>query len=239
MKISVEEYDIVENNTDVEYSQPENLSTLNPIADNKSGRRYIPLTSAISKFTQQQMNNAGVEMESRYDASIGQAVTVYFQMNTKNQSFLDMHHYLKARGIKNNKFHLLLYDRDLAYVDPYDPMLPIHMKQKIFVECQRNFWYYCREVVRVPSQGGPYVQFRLDRGNLALNFCFTLNLNIYQEQPRQTGKTVGAEVWYSWVYNFGSRNANMVFLNKKHDDAKRNLSDLKNLISSLRSSVWC
>lgn len=146
-----------------------------------------------------------------------------------------MHYYLKARGIKNNKFHLLLYDRDLANVDPYDLSLPTYMKQKIFVECQRNFWYYVREVVRVQSQGGPYVRYRLDRGNLALNFCFTLNLNIYEEQPRQTGKTVGTNVWFSWVYNFGSRNANMIFLNKKHDDAKRNLNDLKNIIKALPS----
>ena len=107
-------------------------------------------------------------------------------------------------------------DKDLDGVDPYDPNLPLFMKQKIFIECQRNFFYYIREVIRIQSQGGPYVPYELNRGNLALNFCFTLNLNIYQEQPRQTGKTVGAEAWYSWVYNFGSRNANMVFLNKKH-----------------------
>jgi hypothetical protein len=109
------------------------------------------------------------------------------------------------------------------------------MKQKVFLECQRNFWYYIREVVRVQSQGGPYVRYKLDRGNLALNFCFTLNLNIYQEQPRQTGKTVATEVWFSWVYNFGSRNANMVFLNKKHEDTKRNLSSLKDIIKALPS----
>jgi len=46
---------------------------------------------------------------------------------------------------------------------------------------------------------------------------------------------VGTEVWYSWVYNFGSRNANMIFLNKKHDDSKRNLNDLKQLIQALPS----
>lgn len=46
---------------------------------------------------------------------------------------------------------------------------------------------------------------------------------------------MGTEVWYSWVYNFGSRNANMIFLNKKHDDSKRNLNDLKQLIQALPS----
>lgn len=217
-------------NKDVDYSIPEYLGKMNPIPDNKSSlKRYVPL---VGKFLNK--SNAAVQQDSRYDAN-GNYITVFYQMNTKNKSFLEMHYYLKARGIKNNKFHLLLYDKDLAGVDPYDMSLPVYMKQKIFLECQRNFWYYVREVVRVQSQGGPYVMYKLDRGNLALNFCFTLNLNIYEEQPRQTGKTVGTEVWYSWVYNFGSRNANMTFLNKKHDDAKRNLNDVKNIIKALPS----
>lgn len=216
-------------NKDVSYSTPDYLGNMNPIPDNnKSAKRYVPLVGNLFN------KNKQIQQDNRYDAN-GNYITVFYQMNTRNKSFMEMHYYLKAKGIKNNKFHLLLYDNDLANVDPYDPSLPTFMKQKVFLECQRNFWYYVREVVRVQSQGGPYVMYKLDRGNLALNFCFTLNLNIYEEQPRQTGKTVGTEVWYSWVYNFGSRNANMIFLNKKHDDAKRNLSDLKNLIKALPS----
>jgi hypothetical protein len=214
-------------NTDVNYNLRENLNIMNPIPNNDTNqKRYVPLLSFLSN-----KNNNGIEQDKRYDGS--GYVTVFYQMNTLNQSFLDMHYYLKAKGIKNNKFHLLLYDNDLAYIDPHDINLNTYMKQKVFIECQRNFWYYIREVVRVQSQGGPYVRYKLDRGNLALNFCFTLNLNVYQEQPRQTGKTVATEVWYSWVYNFGSRNANMIFLNKKHDDAKRNLSSLKDIIKAL------
>ena len=219
-------------NSDVSYSLRDNLNNMNPIPDNNTSRkRYVPL---VGNLLNKLNNSNSVQSDTRCDAT-GNYVTVFYQMNTKNKSFLEMHYYLKARGIKNNKFHLLLYDRDLANVDPYDLNLPTYMKQKIFLECQRNFWYYVREVVRVQSQGGPYVMYKLDRGNLALNFCFTLNLNIYEEQPRQTGKTVGTNVWFSWVYNFGSRNANMIFLNKKHDDAKRNLNDLKNIIKALPS----
>lgn len=218
--------DEVEDNKDVRYNVPDYVGTMNPIPNDKFvQKRYVPLVGKLLS------NKSGIQEDVKYDGN--SYVTIFYQMNTKNQSFLDMHYYLKAKGIKNNKFHLLLYDKDLANVDPYDINLPVYMKQKVFLECQRNFWYYIREVVRVQSQGGPYVRYRLDRGNLALNFCFTLNLNIYEEQPRQTGKTVGTNVWFSWVYNFGSRNANMVFLNKKHDDAKRNLNDLKNIIKAL------
>ena len=228
MKISVNKKAIEElenigasNDESIKFDMSEDVSYVDPSII-KPARRYIPLLQA--------QNRANLT-----DPNTGQQTTVYFQMNTKNQSFLDMHYYLKARGIKNNKFFLILFDKDLANVDPYDPHLPLYMKQKIFVECQRNYFYYIREVVRVQSQGGPYVRYKLDRGNLALSYCFTLSLNIYQEQPRQTGKTVGCEVWYSWVYNFGSRNANMTFLNKKHNDAKRNLDDMKKIIQALPS----
>lgn len=218
------------NNTDVTYEQNGQLDDISPITRPVTPKvRYVPLVGNLLSKSKK----TPVDSESRYDPNTGNYTTIYFQMNTQNQSFLNMHYYLKARGIQNNKFHLLLYDQDLLNIDPYDPNLPVFMKQKIFIECQRNYWYYVREVVRVQSQGGPYVRYKLDRGNLALNFCFTLNLNIYMEQPRQTGKTVGTEVWYSWVYNFGSRNANMIFLNKKHDDAKRNLNDVKQLIKAL------
>lgn len=217
-------------NTDVSYQSNNIVQPIMPTNQNSQQRKYVPLLSALIN---RKPDNSNLCPEQKYDPTTNQMITVYYQMNTQNKSFLDMHYYLKARGINNNKFHLLLFDPDLASIDPFDDNLPIYMKQKVFVECQRNFFYYIRETVRVQSQGGAPVRYKLDRGNLALNFCFTLNLNIYEEQPRQTGKTVGTEVWYSWVYNFGSRNANMIFLNKKHDDAKRNLTDVKQLIEML------
>lgn len=228
--ITIIDYDA--NNNDVEYSQ----YTQNRAINSLPVKKYVPLNAVANSFNALFQNSPpGLEQEIKYDAVSGQNITVYYQMNTTNKSFLNMHYFLKRRGIKNNRFHLILLDKDLANIDPRDPNLSPLMKRKIFIECQRNCFYYVREVVRIQSQGGPYVPFKLDRGNLALLFCFSLNLNIYQEQPRQTGKTVGCETWYSWVYNFGSRNANMIFLNKKHDDAKRNLNDVKNIVEALPS----
>ena len=107
---------------------------------------------------------------------------IYAQMSTNNKSFLDMHYYLKSIGIKNNKFMLTLYDKDLAGIDPYDPRLNQMMKQKILRECLCNYWYFLREVVRIPDQGaqGSGVKYKLHRGNLALSFLDLLNLNTKQ-----------------------------------------------------------
>lgn len=154
----------------------------------------------------------------------------YVHDTTTNQSFVDMHYYLKAKGIKNNVFHLVIYDPDLMGVDPRDPNLTIQMKAKIFKECRINFWYFIREVVRIPQEGGDIgsgTRYQLHRGNLAMNYLFTMNISMFVEFPRQHGKTTAAICWYLWVFNFGSTNTKMMFINKKHDDARKNLKDLK------------
>ncbi len=161
---------------------------------------------------------------------------VYYQMETSNKSFLDMHFFLKAKGIKNNRFFLILYDRDLAGVDPRDPTLNEMMKAKILRECIVNFWYFIREVVLIPVQGGDVgggSKYKLHRGNLAMNWGFLLNWNMFLELPRQHGKTIGAICFYLWVYNFGTTNSEMMFMNKKHDDSKMNLARLKEIRNAL------
>ena len=162
---------------------------------------------------------------------------VYYQTSTNNKSFLNMHYYLKASGIKNNRFMLMLVDPDLEGVDPYDKTLSPMMKQKIFRECYVNHWYFLREVVRIPDSGGlgGGSRYELHRGNLALTFCLMLNLNIFLELPRQQGKTISALCWYLWVFNFGTTNSEMAFMNKKMDDSKLNLQRMKEIRSALPS----
>ena len=161
--------------------------------------------------------------------------TIYYQMSTTNKSFLNMHYYLKSIGIKNNKYFLALIDKDLAGVDPHDPTLNQYMKQKVFRECLVNYWYFIREVVRVPDQGGRGVKYELHRGNLALNFCMMLNLNIFLELPRQHYKTISAVIRYLYLYNFGTSNSEITFLHKKLDESKLNLQRLKDIRDMLPS----
>lgn len=162
--------------------------------------------------------------------------TVYYQMSTTNKSFLEMHYYLRDIGVERNKFMLTLLDPDLAAVDPYDPKLNTIMKSKILRECIYNPWYFFREVIRIPDSGSAIgVKFELNRGNLALLFCAMLNLNMFIEMPRQTGKTVGALAWYLYLFNFGTANAEINFLNKKMDDSKLNLQRLRDMRKLLPS----
>ena len=112
---------------------------------------------------------------------------IHYQMSTNNKSFLNMHYYLKSIGIKNNKFMLGLLDPDLDGIDPFDKTLPPVYKQKILRECMFNYWYFLRDVVRIPDQGSTSggARYRLDRGNLALNYRMMLNLHVFIEEPRR------------------------------------------------------
>lgn len=156
---------------------------------------------------------------------------IYYQMSTRNISFIKMHQYLKAIGIKNNKFMLALLDPDLASIDPHDPNLNSYYKSKVLAECMANFWYFIREVCRVPDQGGSGkgIPFELHRGNMALFFCSIYNMNIFLELSRQQGKTLATCARYLHLFNFGTSNATIAFLHKALDGSKDNLQTLKNL----------
>lgn len=166
-----------------------------------------------------------------------QSVTnVYYHMSTNNKSFLEVHKFLEDLGVQNNKFMLALIDPDLASIDPHDPNLSRQMKTKVLRECLHNPWYFFREVVRIPDSGqATGVKFELSRGNLALIFCLMLNLNTFLEMPRQTGKTISSLCWYLYLFNFGTANAEMSFLNKKMDDSKENLQRIREIRELLPS----
>lgn len=163
---------------------------------------------------------------------------IYYQMSTSNKSFIDTYHYLKDRGINNNRFFLVLTDPDLAGIDPRDTRLNSYMKQKVLRETVVNYWYFLREVIRIPEQGGSAsggAQYKLHRGNLALNFCLINNWNTFAEFPRQHGKTIAVVCRMLWVFLFGTTNSESIFVNKKFDDSKLNLQRLKDIRSALPS----
>ena len=171
-------------------------------------------------------NNMPVAQATNQSATIVPNKICY-QMSTTNKSFLHMHYLLKSMGIQNNRFFLALLDPDLAGISPFDPNLSFMMKQKVMREVRNNFWYFIREVVRVPAPGVPGgVPFGLHRANLAMYFCMMYNLDVFEEIPRQLGKTIAAVVRYLWIYNFGTSYSEISFLNKKLVDSKLNLSRL-------------
>ena len=157
---------------------------------------------------------------------------VFYDINTKNVSFIKLYKLLKDLGIKKNKFHLTLYDKDLAGVDPHDPDLSIEMKAKIMNEVKINFWYFIREVVRIPVAGG-VKSYEIHRGNLAISWCLYNDLKAIIELPRQNYKSISIAIYYLWAFSYGTINSEMMLMNKKFEDSKTNLKRIREIRDKL------
>lgn len=122
---------------------------------------------------------------------------------TTNVSFLRMAILLNKMGVKNNKFFLSIFDKDLIGKDPHNLNDDsIELRQRIGYECKINFWYFIREVVRVVASGTDGIPYILNRANLAQAWLFLNSIDGFLVMPRQIGKTIGMIcicLWYLYI----------------------------------------
>lgn len=155
-----------------------------------------------------------------------------YDFRTRNTSFIQLYKDLKALGIQNNKFFLILYDKDLQLIDPYSPELPKEYQLKVYLECLINPWYFLREVLHIPADGKPIeigggVPYRIDRNNAACWYLFLNGIDHYQSKPRQRGKTQDCIAKFLYAYLFGTMSSTILFFNKDQDQANMNLYRMK------------
>lgn len=154
----------------------------------------------------------------------------YYDYTTTNKSFLDMYLYLKSINVKNNNFMLILFDKELLGVDPYDPNLPDYIKRKIIKECKENIFYFLREVIRIPKpkQGGECCRYELNRANCSQLFCFINNHINWLSAPKFLGKTTSTECILVWTDLFCYDN-NIKILAYNRNNSKYILHKINNL----------
>ena len=117
----------------------------------------------------------------------------HIHLQTKNRSFVRMHAVLKRMGIKNNLFHLILLDPDLADIDPHNLVdNSEELKLKIVREAKTNPYYIFRELLRIHEIGTDGVRFKVNRGNLSIIWLYFNHIDNLVIAPRQTLKTVTA-----------------------------------------------
>lgn len=156
----------------------------------------------------------------------------FYDITTKNISFLQTSADLKKLGIQNNQFFLKLYDRELIGVDPFSPSLSNELIERINFECAMNPWFFRRECVRIPTEAGGTgpgsgVLFMLHRANLALSWCFDNCVSFYEVIPRQTGKTQSTLANYNYAFLYGTTNSQFNFCCKTQGDSDANLEKLR------------
>ena len=208
---------------------------------NIENQRYFDKDKMTSFGTDMNANSSGGMSDELSDNMAKIAITakatmkkrkVTHDFKTKNKSFLNLYNDLYKLGIRNNKFFLRIYDKDLIGVDPYSPILPLDMQMKILLEVIINPWYFLREVCRIPEDGSPIepgggTAFIADRGNVASWYCYLNGIDHYDSKPRQCGKTQNDVAEVNYAFHFGALSSTFLFFNKDFPLAKQNLYRLK------------
>ena len=109
--------------------------------------------------------------------------------NTKNPSFLNMRYFLQDNNIENDSFMLELYDEslenfDISDLNTEDNKAREALITRVIKECQKNIWFFFREVVRIPCEVGCaynypdyYTRFVLDPMSMAMIYLYDNNQN--------------------------------------------------------------
>jgi len=158
----------------------------------------------------------------------------YYVTKSTNTSFINTCNELQFLGIKNNHFMLELKDLSLFGVDPYDPNISRDMAVRVLTECRLNPWYYYREVVRMPLEGGQKVHLYLHRGAAAQFWLFHNYVDNVLCLSRRNYKTTNFLAGpMCWSYNFGTRNSKFAMFT--YDQAKtiENLEYMKSFLRAL------
>lgn len=162
--------------------------------------------------------------ENRGPEGLGPVV----DMETTNKSFLEYAYLLYQMGIKNWYFCLALHDPKLKGVDPFDENLSPEMKVRVGEELSSNPWYYLREIAKVPAAAGAEpLQFRAHRANMGMFWLFMNNVSFFLLQPRQTGKSVVADMINNYLLHYRMFNSKTILVTLTQQLLSENIERIK------------
>lgn len=159
--------------------------------------------------------------------------TAIADTETKNESWVHLAAVFKSMEVKNFYFHLALLNPSLKGVDPHDAYLTYEQKVAIALEVENNPWYFFREVLRLPVDGGGTQSFRANRAIVSLIWCFLVGLDYALIMPRQTGKSVGTDGLKIWLMFFYYFQAELFLLTKDAGLRAKNIKKIKDIINLL------
>jgi len=159
--------------------------------------------------------------------------TATYDDTTTNTTFLRLVETYYRMGIKNHLFPLALYQPALKGVDPFSPDLTPEQIGMISFEAKFNPWYYLREVSKVPVPGGTATRFRSTRANIAMYWSFLNHFDYANIQPRQCGKSVGADVLNNWLIHLAAFNTNIQLYTHSRQLRAENIKRLKAIRDTL------
>lgn len=150
---------------------------------------------------------------------------------TRNHSFLKVCKFYQEAGVEHWFFPLVLLNPALQGVDPHSEDLTLEQKAMIIDEIDNNPWYYLREVVVDKGAGVTFedICFKANRANIAAMWLLLANIDYIQIQPRQTGKSFGADVNTLWLVYFKYRDTQVNIITKDDTLRQSNVIRLRKL----------
>lgn len=159
-------------------------------------------------------------------------------VTTKNRTWVEFASKLKAMGIENWGFHLTLLDPGLKGIDPRDPNLDNATILRIQHELRNNYWYFLREIFRVPSTtGGDPGYLEANRGNIATYWSVFNHFITYLEQIRQTGKSLTGRSLMTGVHTAWTKGSTSILFTKS-DLRPDEIKDYKAIKADLPGYLW-
>jgi hypothetical protein len=150
--------------------------------------------------------------------------------DTKNKSFVRLSALYREMGVENHSFILSLLNPALQGIDPHRADLGKEIYYAIALECKENFFYFLREVVRIPGKSSVNpVLFNANRGNIALFWLFFNHVETILVQIRQTGKSISSAVLLDYLLNIRCVNTEINLLTKGDVNRAKTLDDLKKI----------
>ena len=154
-----------------------------------------------------------------------------YDYETSNQSFINLNNRLKDMGIANNKQFLLLNNKDLVGVNPWDKNLSETKKGEIIQECENNIWYFLREVIRIPEDIFDNTKlsskFYINLGVFVMIFLWTGGFNQFTCMPTAMFKTGTVCALYSYLKNIFGLSLLNISINSTSDT---NVNSIKSKI---------
>lgn len=157
---------------------------------------------------------------------------------TNNETFLRYASSLEKMGVQNNLFPLALYTPELKGIDPFSPDLDPVTCNLIFQEAKYNFWYYLREIARIPIKGtAKPSKFLTHRGNMAFCWAHLAGVDVNLTLPRQSGKSVGADCINNWHINISGERQSVQLYTKDNKLRKENVERMKGIRDAMPEYV--
>lgn len=105
-------------------------------------------------------------------------------------------------------------------------------QDEIYEECKDNIYFFLKDIMRIPVQGGGSIKYKLDIANLAeINFANSSRIGVWKQKPRQTMSSLST--YCLMIYERIFRHRKFVLICKNRSDIKlqsKRINDLINLI---------